>query len=210
VIQDSVTSKLIEWTVRNEMELYCLASSFGNDRVCDLILDKWKGFAHDAGLDQAVADQDIVYLFTHLNPGHPALEFWADVFKSRGWVLFVQEEICNLRKVTDSNVVATSLNRVLEEAANEFCSRYHLHARFRAPCYRECGHGCGIDPDWVIYEQFEDWVEDIETELDEELYRIQASRRLTEADIQNSERKKEAAIAELRSRTPLAGKSRRI
>jgi len=68
VIEDSVTSKLIEWTLRDEIELYCLASSFGNDRVCDLILAKWQHSYHNVELEETVADQDMVYLFTHQNP----------------------------------------------------------------------------------------------------------------------------------------------
>ena len=142
----TITSSRIEWKVQDIIELYILAYSFGNDWVCDLAVDEWRRFAlHD---DWEPKPDDMAYIQRHTPRGSPFVAFLTDSLLARG--RFISNSGPTLEIIPlhgGEALVAEAQIRLLTANQTQLCERYHLHTRFKEPCFLARNVGA-FGPEW--------------------------------------------------------------
>ena len=164
----TIESSPIQWNTHKEIELYVLASNFGNDRVCDMILDEWRNRVYTAGVDSLdYPPPEDVFLVNNTWEGHPVRRFWGHVIlaQGHGTIIWKGETIVLTRNFRGARY---GLRKLMKMDKDWVCSSYHLHTGFGVPCYRASGGSCFFDPDWTEFRFMHKSIRELEEQLEEE------------------------------------------
>jgi hypothetical protein len=220
----------IEWNIGKLMELYVLSSSFGNGRICDMVMDEMIGqyraeeperrdSAHSSEAtkhpntqvsdestrvnDLELNAEDVHFVFMHTASSHPIRRFLSDVLVSQGTNLFLCEED---KKILADDQISFSKSEMAKcrlFSEDERCTRYHLHTTFSEECYRKVSttvKDWNPQPTLEAEQRIEEMVDDENERLHDKLESLQECRTLTEADYNAYAKKIKAKEKKIRTR----------
>jgi len=201
-----LTSSPIMWTARAQTEIYVLASWFGNDKVCDMIVDNWRNEYAEGNI--RMHKEDLAYIERHTEDTHPVQKFWKHVLAAAGTESVCLEGDCKLSKEraqSNSNTLEQATKRLRDFDETEWCNMYHLHPRFKEDCYRKASHKRTCDPCWAEIWEMEDRLEEWEDKYLSYFETETELKVLTDADIEDFKSRRGAMKRSLEEKIPLVG-----